>query len=452
MDRDLTDWVKRAVTGDEAAFGVLVEQCGPWLFRRIGRTVRPRSAAEDVLQEAFLAAFEHLGELRDPASFTAWMCSVADRKVRMWHRRQATQLSYLEKLRGERPSNEPPADEVQLRGLIRRALAELSAAHRDVVVHHYLKGYSYQQTALLLDLRTDAVRSRLQKARRRLEREIERMSKAPETESFELGADDLEGLRHAAAFTSRDPQRGVLQTVCLDAGGRIVATDGCRLLTWQSKGLASLTAPVILGAVQAEGIPSSERAELVLGEDEATLRWGDGDEVTFPVMQGPYVKYEQAAGTPGPIEVVVRSPELMACVDEIEPFLTGRHSLEEVDGWAYDPRVELRVRWLEGRLSLGTSRDQGFHRVQEDAEDLTPAGPEWEHWVYCSAAVEGLADDQVLRVAVNHGLLRSIAAALGSGSGRIRVRLSEGTDTRLHFDADGGDRTALLMPMVWRKE
>ena len=52
----------------------------------------------DVLQEAFIAAYQQLAELRAPERFGAWLCSIADNKARMWQRRRITQLNLLDQL------------------------------------------------------------------------------------------------------------------------------------------------------------------------------------------------------------------------------------------------------------------------------------------------------------------------------------------------------------------
>ena len=109
-------------------------------------------------------------------------------------------------------------------------------------------------------------------------------------------------------------------------------------------------------------IPETDSATLILEEESATLQTADGRRMTFPATPGPYLKYQEAVGTPGPILAVVRSESLMACVEEIEPFLRERHELVK-SGWEYMPRVQMRVSSTEGRLALRTTRDQGFSRT-----------------------------------------------------------------------------------------
>ena len=273
MERNGESCVQKAATGDPAAFGLLVEEHTPWLLVRLTRRLGSQEVAEDVLQEAFIAAYQQLAELRSPERFGAWLCSIADNKARMWQRCRLTQLNLLDQLNIAAP---PEQEKQEIRALVRKAIGRLSDSHRDVIVHHYLKGYSYQQTATLLHLQTGVVKSRLQKARKRLQKEIMAMAESSTAQTFELGPADLAGLRHVTRFISDDPKRPIMHCICLDAGGRIVATDGSRLLNWSSRGLASLPAPVILDSLQAEMVPETDSATLIIEEESATLRTPDG--------------------------------------------------------------------------------------------------------------------------------------------------------------------------------
>ncbi len=443
MERNGEHCVQKAAAGDSAAFGLLVEEHTPWLLVRLTRRMGAQEAAEDVLQEAFMAAYQQLAELRSPERFGAWLCSIADNKARMWQRRCIAQLNLLDQLDLAAP---PEQEQKAIRALGRKAIGRLSNPHRDVIVHHYLKGYSYQQTANLLHLQTGTVRSRLQKARKRLQKEIMAMAESNTAQTFKLGPDDLAGLRRVARFTSDDPKRPIMHCVCLDAGGRVVATDGSRLLNWSSKGLASLPAPLILDSLHPEMIPETDSATLILEEESAMLQTADGRRVTFPATPGPYLKYQAAVGTPGPILAVVRSEHLMACVAEIEPFLRGGHERVK-SGWEYVPSVEMRVSSAEGKLVLRTTRDQGFSQTGENADDLPGDDlPDWEYSVNCPADVTHSEDGKSFRARLNHDFLKTIVEALKDSAEEMRIYLDH-SEAPLHFEVGAEGHAAVLMPM-----
>ena len=165
---------------------------------------------------------------------------------------------------------------------------------------------------------------------------------------------------------------------------------------------------MILDSLRPEMIPETDSATLMLEEESATLQTEDGRRMTFPATPGPYLKYQQAVGTPGPILAVVRSGHLMACLEEIEPFVRDRHELGK-SGWTYVPRVEMRVSSVEGKLALRTTRDQGFSRTGENADDLHDDNlPDWEHSVSCPADVTNIEDGGSFRVDLNHDFSRRL--------------------------------------------
>ena len=124
MERNGENCVQRAAAGDPAAFGLLVEEHTPWLLVRLTRRLGSQEVAEDVLQEAFIAAYQQLAELRSPERFGAWLCSIADNKARMWQRRRLTQLNLLDQLNIAAP---PEQEKQEIRALVRKAIGRLSA-------------------------------------------------------------------------------------------------------------------------------------------------------------------------------------------------------------------------------------------------------------------------------------------------------------------------------------
>ena len=85
----------------------------------------------------------------------------------------------------------------------------------------------------------------------------------------------------------------MLHGVYLDAGGKMMATDGRRLFFRTAAGLRQLEVPVLLGPWDGGELPAAESATLEMGMEEAVLRIPGRPERRIPVMEGPYVKYEQ---------------------------------------------------------------------------------------------------------------------------------------------------------------
>ena len=136
----------------------------------------------------------------------------------------------------------------------------------------------------------------------------------------------------------------------------------------------------------------------------------------------------------------------MACVEAIEPFLRERHELVK-SGWEYMPRVQMRVSGAEGRLALRTTRDQGFSRTEENADDLYGDDfPDWEHSVSCPADVTNIEDGGSFRVDLNHDSLKTIVEALKDSAEEIRIYLDH-SEAPLHFEVGKEHHAAVLMPL-----
>jgi RNA polymerase sigma-70 factor (ECF subfamily) len=178
--RDDAELVAAVLAGDREAFGPLLARWQPSVLRLCRRLLGPGPLAEDVAQEAAVAAFLGLPRLADPVRFGAWLQAIAANRARMALRRR--RLLLLEGL--------PPEAAVGLRGgesgptpedawasrethqAILAALQALPSATRQAVIGFYLQGYSYQQLAELLGTPLSTVRGRLYHGRRRLRRTL----------------------------------------------------------------------------------------------------------------------------------------------------------------------------------------------------------------------------------------------------------------------------------------
>ncbi len=82
-DREL---VSATLAGDRTAFRVIVERHGTIVLAYLIRHTGSAAVAEDLAQEVFLAAYQHLGRLRDPDTLRSWLVGIGRNKVREWRR------------------------------------------------------------------------------------------------------------------------------------------------------------------------------------------------------------------------------------------------------------------------------------------------------------------------------------------------------------------------------
>jgi RNA polymerase sigma-70 factor (ECF subfamily) len=183
MDRDRPDdaqLVAAVLAGDREAFGPLLARWQPSVLGLCRRLLGRGPQAEDVAQEAAVAAFLGLPRLADPTRFGAWLHAIAANRARMaLRRRHRLALEGLaphgpDGLRGGKagPTPEDAWASRETHQAILAALQELPPATREAVIGFYLQGYSYQQLAELLGTPVSTVRGRLYQGRRQLRRTL----------------------------------------------------------------------------------------------------------------------------------------------------------------------------------------------------------------------------------------------------------------------------------------
>ena len=181
-DREL---VERAQQGDGSAFAMLVERHQRQLYRLALRMTGSEADAQEVLQEAFLNAYQKLPLFRGEAQFSSWLYRIAANSALMRLRRKRRAPDTLAEqpleLVGPRFSAEgyleptsssdwsQRADEKMMSGelgeAINKAVADLPDDYRTVFLLKDVDGLSNEDIANSLDLTVPAVKSRLHRAR-----------------------------------------------------------------------------------------------------------------------------------------------------------------------------------------------------------------------------------------------------------------------------------------------
>lgn len=172
-DRDLlTGFVER---GDEAAFEALLRRHGPLVLNVCRKRLSDTHDLEDAFQATFLVLARNARSLRVGESLAPWLSTVAYRvasRVRAGRNRlRSGELS-------DQPSVEPSArkvlDQHDLAELVQEEICRLPARFRDVVRCCYLEGMTHEQAAERLGWPVGTVRSRLARARTRLQPRLAR--------------------------------------------------------------------------------------------------------------------------------------------------------------------------------------------------------------------------------------------------------------------------------------
>ena len=202
---------------DPGAVRLLTERHNQRLFRAAWSILKNRGEAEDAVQSAYMRAFAAAASFEGRSSLATWLTRIAINEA--LGRRRATQrrlaaldagsVAVLDEYRDKmmRGSTFTPAPDalaqVQLRGLLERAIGQLPESFRAVFVLREIEGMSVEEVAEALGIPAATVKTRDLRARRRL-----RESLAPEVKGALDGAFPFAGA-DCAAMTAR-----VLEAIC----------------------------------------------------------------------------------------------------------------------------------------------------------------------------------------------------------------------------------------------
>lgn len=183
MDPVVVELLRRARAGDPVAAGEAARALQGTVLTMARRLVGDRTEAEDVAQEALLAAFVHLGELRDEAGLAGWLRAlVRTAASRRSRRRRPDLLDPRDLERPAAPARDPLVA-AEVRDAVRAAVRDLTPPNRAVVERHHLDGRSVAETAAELGVPEGTVKRRLHDARAKLRL---RLGAGPDL-AFDLG-------------------------------------------------------------------------------------------------------------------------------------------------------------------------------------------------------------------------------------------------------------------------
>jgi RNA polymerase sigma-70 factor (ECF subfamily) len=158
-----------------------------WLRTVVLARVREPQAVEEVLQEVALAAVKQQAPLADAGKVAPWLYRLAVLQALLYRRRCGRRRRLVDRyaeriqLRGE-CGYSPPPDPLswliaeERRGLVRRALAQLTGRDAEILLLKYTEGWNYSQVAAHLGISHAAVEARLHRARGRLRQELAALS------------------------------------------------------------------------------------------------------------------------------------------------------------------------------------------------------------------------------------------------------------------------------------
>jgi RNA polymerase sigma-70 factor, ECF subfamily len=176
--------------GDARAFSELVRRYEGKVFRLAQHVTQNREDAEDVLQETFLKAYEHLDQFRGESKFYTWIVRIAVNQALMKLRRRKTDKSVsldqtidtgedtiVREIAAWDEDPEQRFSREELGTILNSAVESLEPLYRSVFVLRDIEDLSTEETAEALDLSVPAVKSRLLRARLQLREKLTRYFK-----------------------------------------------------------------------------------------------------------------------------------------------------------------------------------------------------------------------------------------------------------------------------------
>jgi len=151
--------------GDRGAFSELYRLYQPRLYGYLRRLLRDPASIEELVDDVMFVVWKDARRFRGDAALSSWIFGIAYRKAMSAVRSEGLHKAALDRTADP---DEIPARDTSHNDLIRTALAELSADHRQVVELTYFCGFSYKEIATIADCPVNTVKTRMYHARRRL--------------------------------------------------------------------------------------------------------------------------------------------------------------------------------------------------------------------------------------------------------------------------------------------
>jgi RNA polymerase sigma factor (sigma-70 family) len=243
--------------GDRDAFGRIVERYQSLVCALAYSGTGNLATSQDLAQEAFVAAWRRLGELREPEKLRSWLCSIvrnlAAGTVRRDLRRGGAPQPLDAVAEPVSQAGDPEAEFVtrEEEAILWRALAGMPDTYREPMVLFYREEQSIADVATQLDLSEDAVKQRLSRGRAMLREEMaalveSALTRSRPTAAFTasvMGALTLGTGSSASAAGTAGPIVATAKSVAGSLGAGAVAGPLAGLLTaWLSSKAVGLTA------------------------------------------------------------------------------------------------------------------------------------------------------------------------------------------------------------------
>ncbi len=367
MLQDDVQLIRRTLSGDESAFGPLVQKHQKGVHALIWRKIGDFHYAEELTQDTFLQAYKKLGTLKDHNHFSGWLYVIANRLSINWIRRQKRTMQSLEATPVQKVEessykhymfNQRETGAAEQRSeTVKNILKKLPESERTVVTLYYLGEMTAKEIGNFLGVSINTVKSRLRRGRERLQ------------EAESLVHEVLGRVQLPADLTER-----IMRQVA-DINP-IVPPAGKPLLPWAALGTATVLVLLMLGT-----------SYQYLARFQQPYSFEAQSEPTVEIVEAPIVIDTQAKrdlrNQAGRFDAMGKNPGAGPQVSE--PVLLAAAQIEK------ETRPSAKQQWIQASgpeeersvsdLLVSSSGDVyatskiGIYRLAPDAPAWTPVSP-----------------------------------------------------------------------------
>lgn len=190
-ENKLSEFVKKAKTGDQDAIASLYEKTYTQVFYTVKSMIKDEDAVFDILQDAYMKAFAHLDSFEGDDKFLPWVKQIAANTARDWLKKKKPMLfselntdedqdiAFEEQIEDNRDENIPEKviDQQETVRLLTEIIEGLPEDQRAAIGMHYYEGKSIKEIAALMGASESAVKSRLKYGRDKIEAKVIELEK-----------------------------------------------------------------------------------------------------------------------------------------------------------------------------------------------------------------------------------------------------------------------------------
>ncbi len=170
--------IERILAGERKCYSRLVDQYKSYAFTIAFKIVNNRPEAEEAAQDAFIKAFRYLKTFNRKAKFSTWLYRIVFNTAISYKRKNKHQFQSIENSIIEHPvTADRELEKDDQRVFITRAMAKLNETDRLAIQLYYIKEFSLEEVAEMMEQNMNTIKVRVHRARLRLADELKRILK-----------------------------------------------------------------------------------------------------------------------------------------------------------------------------------------------------------------------------------------------------------------------------------